>query len=260
VAAGSQGRFRLEPWSPGRYRVEFTASAELADKLERARELLSHALPSGDLAALIERAVDQLLEHETRRRYGSNQRGGRKRRPLTPGSRHVPVEVARQVWERDGGQCTFIDDEGRRCGARLFLTLEHRQPFALGGPATVDNLCLLCKSHNQHTAREVFGEEHITKKRVEREASGGKLLEKERPCEASGGKFLEKERPCEASGGKLLEKKRTEGEVYARVLCGLRNLGFRAKEAEAALGKLKSPGAPAIEEQLVREALSLLTP
>src|SRR5690606_19785762 len=139
AATGAQGRFRLEPLSPGRYRVEFTASAELAEKLQRARELLSHALPSGDMAALIERAVDQMLAHESRRRLGS-QRPPSKKRPLAHRSRHVPVEVARQVWERDGWQCTFVDEHGRRCSARRFLTLEHRQPFALGGPATPDNL------------------------------------------------------------------------------------------------------------------------
>jgi hypothetical protein len=166
---------------------------------------------------------------------------------LAPGSRHVPVEIARQVWERDGSQCTFVDERGRRCSARRFLTLEHRQPFALGGPATVDNICLLCKSHNGHTAREVFGEEHIAKKRAEREAIAAEHS-RAQPAE------LRPTRPRNAGH----PNKRTEPEVYARVFCGLQGLGFRAKEAEAALGKLKTRGAEATEELLLREALSLL--
>jgi len=163
------GRSKLEPLSASSYRIEFTASAELYAKLERARELLSHTVPRGELAMVIERALDALVEGEMRRRVGAGQQ--QKRRPLKPGSRHVPREVARIVWERDGGQCTFVDAEGRRCSERCYLTLEHRHPWSLGGPPTADNICLLCAAHNAHTARKVFGEEFLEKKRSERVSS-----------------------------------------------------------------------------------------
>ena len=45
---------------PPRWGVQFSAGAEFAEKLERARELLSHALPGGELAAIFERALDAL--------------------------------------------------------------------------------------------------------------------------------------------------------------------------------------------------------
>ena len=77
------------------------------------------------------------------------------------GSRYVARAVARAVWERDAAQCTFVDAEGRRCGERRFLTLEHREPHALGGAATVENLCLYCKSHNLHQGRALFGRGHV---------------------------------------------------------------------------------------------------
>src|SRR5688572_28322118 len=54
-------RARVEPLSQARYRVEFTASVELREKLEFCRDLMSHANPTGDLAAVVERAVDLLL-------------------------------------------------------------------------------------------------------------------------------------------------------------------------------------------------------
>jgi 5-methylcytosine-specific restriction endonuclease McrA len=139
--------------------VEFTARAELRDKVERARELLSHALPSGDLGELFERALDALIEQQTRERLGAGR--PRKARKPKEGSRHVPVEIVRAVWERDHGQCTYVDAEGRRCSERRFVTLEHRHPFALGGPPTLDNVCLLCARHNAESARAVFGEQHI---------------------------------------------------------------------------------------------------
>ena len=108
--AGTQTRTKIVPLSTLSYRVEFTASAELFAKLERASELVSHAVPSGELPTLIERALDALIEREMRRRFGTGK--PREQRSLKPRSRHVPREVARLVWERDGGQCSFVDAEG----------------------------------------------------------------------------------------------------------------------------------------------------
>jgi HNH endonuclease len=155
---------RVEPRSASSFAVQFTASTELRDKIERARELLSHALGTNELAPLFERALDALIERETKRRFGAGK--PRKRRALRLGSRHIPVELALAVWERDGNQCTHVDAQGRRCSARRFLTIEHRDPYARGGPPTLDNLCLLCKAHNLASARKVFGEPFIERKRV----------------------------------------------------------------------------------------------
>jgi hypothetical protein len=100
----------VQPLSAERYRVEFTASAALRAKIEQPRDLASHALPNRDVALLFERALDALIDRELKRRLGTGQpRRGVK---LRPGSRHVPLAVARQVWERDGGQCTFVDAAG----------------------------------------------------------------------------------------------------------------------------------------------------
>ena len=163
--AREPSRPRVEPLSAASFRVEFTASAELRQKLELAQNLLSHAVPTGDLASLVERALDELLAAELKRRMGAGK--PRARRSLGEGSRHVPVDVSRAVWERDGFQCAFVDEHGHRCSEKRYLTLEHKQPFARGGPPTVDNLALLCKAHNAHRAREVFGEAHIARKQAE---------------------------------------------------------------------------------------------
>src|SRR6187551_4055036 len=171
-ASGDEFRGRTEPLSASRYRVEFTASGEFCEKLERARELLSHSLPSGDLATLLERALDELIAREVRRREGAGK--PRKQRELKAGSRHVPVEVARAVRERDGFRCAFVDAEGRRCSERRFLTLEHRIPFAFGGLPTVENLCLHCASHNAYTAREAFGQALLERKRAQRKRAKAK--------------------------------------------------------------------------------------
>jgi hypothetical protein len=238
--AGEGARARLEPLSPTRLRVEFTARAELYEKLEKARELLSHALPSGDLGELVERAVDALIERETRKRFGpraaSEAGKGRKARELKLGARHVPVETKRAVWERDNAQCTFVDGEGRRCPERRFLTLEHRTPFALGGPPTLENLCLLCNAHNLENARQVFGEPHIEAKIRAKMRAAGAGARQMRPAEPQ---------PLETP---------------AKVLSSLTSLGFARKEASAAVGQAlaSEPGLDA--EHLLRRCLLLLIP
>lgn len=46
------------------------------------------------------------------------------------------------------------------------MTLEHREPHALGGETSVENLCLLCRSHNVHAGRRLFGERRCCGSRV----------------------------------------------------------------------------------------------
>jgi hypothetical protein len=64
----------VEPLSPRRYRIQFTADADLKEKLERARDLLRHALPSGDFAPILARALDLLLDELLRARFGARSR------------------------------------------------------------------------------------------------------------------------------------------------------------------------------------------
>jgi hypothetical protein len=69
----------------------------------------------------------------------------------------VPSVVKRAVWKRDGGQCAFVSVDGRRCTAREFLQFHHVQAYAKQGPATVDNISLRCRPHNQYEAELIFG-------------------------------------------------------------------------------------------------------
>jgi hypothetical protein len=70
----------------------------------------------------------------------------------------------REVFARDAGQCTFISLEGRRCSAREFLEVHHHEPFARGGKATVDNLRLSCRAHNQYLAELDYGRGYMREK------------------------------------------------------------------------------------------------
>jgi hypothetical protein len=77
-------------------------------------------------------------------------------RPALP-SRTVPRDVKREVWRRDAGRCAFVAPTGRRCSESTFLEFHHIQPYAKQGPATVANISLRCRRHNQYEAELVFG-------------------------------------------------------------------------------------------------------
>jgi 5-methylcytosine-specific restriction endonuclease McrA len=71
---------------------------------------------------------------------------------------HVPVEVMRAVWKRDAGRCQWKIDGGGICGSTYRVELDHIVPVAKGGPTTVENCRLLCKSHQLVAARREFGD------------------------------------------------------------------------------------------------------
>jgi hypothetical protein len=68
----------VEPLAPSRYKVQFTASAQLKDKLERLQALLRSEVPDGDLGALIERAVTEKLERLEARRFAKTRARARR--------------------------------------------------------------------------------------------------------------------------------------------------------------------------------------
>jgi hypothetical protein len=293
------------PLSPGRYKVEFTAGQALHDKLAQLKDLLRHQVPDGDLAVLVERAVDLLIEQNMKRRFAQIRAPKRSAMPRTaqpntlnarssrqhavnartqqprransstaepshpaqphtatphattphtassraaepnsatphatephtassraaephaarsrttdphttasgaahlggtrPGlgrgterarmvessvapsgrarsSRYIPRAVIRAVHERDGGRCTFVSLEGKRCSEQGFLELHHHEPHARGGEATVDNLRLVCRAHNALFAERDFGRAPMRSKRTQtRDCVGGLVLER----------------------------------------------------------------------------------
>jgi hypothetical protein len=145
-------RAAVAPLTPDQYRVTFTARAETCEKLKRVQDLLRHQIPDGSPADIFDRALSALLEDLTRKKLGSP-RGPRPSQGSALGSRHVPAEVKRAVWLRDGGRCAFVARDGRRSAERGFLEFHHLKPYAAGGEATTGNIALRCGPHNRHEAR-----------------------------------------------------------------------------------------------------------
>jgi hypothetical protein len=149
----------IAPLAPGRFKIQFTASADLRDKLERLEALLCSSQEDASIAAVIEAAVSEKLQRLEAKRFGLAVRPRKTvgESDTSPHSRHIPAAVRRSVWKRDQGRCGFVDCAGRRCAARKGLQFHHRHPFGMGGDHAVANLALRCVLHNQHIAEKDYG-------------------------------------------------------------------------------------------------------
>ena len=145
----------IAPLAPERYRIQFTMSGEMHDRLQRAQDLLRHVVPNGDPAAIFDRALTMLVRELERTKVVATDRP-KAARSDAPLSRRVPANVRREVWKRDGGRCAFVGTSGR-CTERGFLQYHHVVPYAAGGPTTSENLELRCASHNRYEAELWFG-------------------------------------------------------------------------------------------------------
>ena len=187
-------KVRLEPLSVDRYGLHFTIDAEALEELEKVRALARHRLPDGKLSELFKLAMRTLRLDLEKQRFsvGKKRRTRKPAAPLAPSAggeagavpaetavaeemvahppaevpkeptpRRPSAEVAREVYERDEGQCTFIAPDGRRCGAREFVEYDHIEPHAWGGEPTAANLRLRCRAHNQLYARQCYGDHHM---------------------------------------------------------------------------------------------------
>ncbi len=158
----------VKPLSAARYKVTFTATAELHDKLERLQALVRSSGDSGDLASVIEAAVTEKLEKLEAKRYGTTKspRKSLEETDTSPSSRNIPAPVRRAVYARDLGRCTYLNPAGRRCTETKKLEFHHVQPFGRGGDHRPENICLLCRAHNALFAERDYGKKVMNRFRT----------------------------------------------------------------------------------------------
>lgn len=77
-------------------------------------------------------------------------------RPSTV-SRRPPISVhlKRKLFVEAQGCCQYQSPDGARCRSQFQLQRDHITPVAWGGAASVENLRLLCRTHNLLAAREL---------------------------------------------------------------------------------------------------------
>ena len=228
---------RVTPIAPGRYELVAVIDQQAHDQLMGSKDLLGHAVPSGALVEVLQRAIALQHEHLLKRRCGAADRprtsaNGLATRPAA-NPRRVPRAVKRAVWKRDGRQCAYVSPEGQRCEERKKLELDHVVPVTRGGQPTVENLRVLCSAHNRHAANCELGEEQMQAKR--------EVAKRRRAAER-----FHKQADRERVAKRIAEIERQREEVGQ----ALRNKGLRGAELERALGCCATrPEAP-IQERI----------
>jgi hypothetical protein len=165
--AARHPRARVAPLSPEAFAVQFTRSREADERFRYLQDLLGHQVSRADIAEVYDRAVRELIKKMERVRFGACERPRASGASSSNAPRHVSAHLKRAVWQRDSGRCTYTSESGRRCEVTGDVEFDHKTEVARGGEASVDNLQLRCRGHNQHTAEQTYGAGFMKRKREE---------------------------------------------------------------------------------------------
>lgn len=170
-----------KPLSPNRFALDFTISSESHDRMRYFQSLVGVS----NLGSTFERLLEISIPRVEKQKFGAATRP-RKRDKRSPNPRYIPMDVRRAVWMRDEGRCTFESDAGRRCTVSGRVEFDHVIPVARGGLASVENLRLLCRAHNQYEAERLMGADFMERKRESNEKDVVAALRslRARPAEA----------------------------------------------------------------------------
>jgi hypothetical protein len=210
----------------------------LRDKLELARDMMSHANPNRDLGPVVERAIDLLIAELEKKRFGKTDRPRRANagRRAKPG--RVTNSTRRDIAARDGERCAYVSPDGHRCESRGFLQIDHRVPRGQGGGDDPDNTRLYCHAHNQLWAEQAYGREYVERCREFRQRNCAPASKPEMPRSYS-----------------------STAEIFEKARVALSKMGFRRAQARRAVAQVAKSyetrqDTPAIEPVL-REALQV---
>ena len=249
---------KVAPLSRQRFLLQAPIPERAHDKLRYIQALLGHAVPSGDLAEVLERSFDAHIAQLEKQKIGATSRARGQRAAEDP--RRIPTAVKRAVWERDGGQCGFVGEDGHRCGSSVRLEFDHVDPVARGGEATIEGIRLRCRAHNQYEAECVFGAGFMASKR-----EAARLAAAEARARTAAARAAAAEEHARAAAEKR-EKAAAEAQAAAAeqdpehsVVPWLRQLGIEATEARGAAALCEHMTDAPIEER-VKAALRHLRP
>lgn len=154
---------------------QFTVDRATHELFLRAQELLSGDVAPGDVAAVFAQALATLVRQREKSRHGLHT-ATRAAVAVPPRGRHIPAAMRAEVHARDGGRCAFVTDDGKRCECRRDLEYDHVIPVSRGGRTCVDNLRLLCRTHNQYEADRLLGRDFMETMRRHRPLVNHELL------------------------------------------------------------------------------------
>ena len=169
------GPEKIKPLTESHTELRLIVNEETLKKFEKLRDLLAHQNPEGSYGKLLdliaEMALDQVDPARKEARIQSRKVDTKKlvATPVDSDKSKSPAlaisaSVRRQVYLRDGGQCTYQDPKtGRTCGSTFKLEMDHIVPKALGGTSESQQLQLRCRNHNLWEAVSKLGKETMSR-------------------------------------------------------------------------------------------------
>jgi hypothetical protein len=126
--------------SEDKIKVAVVLSDETIKVLDKLKALLGKDLSMDELLQFMAMKTIKSVEKDKFKQVGKP----RESLPPAKVKRIIPASIKREVYKRDQ-KCT-------NCGSTHRLNYDHRHPYALGGPTSVENLRLLCFQCNQRAS------------------------------------------------------------------------------------------------------------
>ncbi len=147
-------------------RIEMTLSKEQFALLERAKALLSHSVPSGDLVQFISHVCEKIIAQKTRHPSDSKSKLAekidstisiKKAVPSKTSTATVAVKTKAELLQSQK-VCQYKDPiTHHKCESLWQLQIDHIQPRWAGGSNEKSNLQILCANHNLDKYRKQAG-------------------------------------------------------------------------------------------------------
>ena len=154
---GKKRRATKKPINKDETRMSFDISNDTLDLFARAKELLTKKEKKSE-DEVLNRLVQDWLNRNDPVRKAARAAAKKKAEPcaskvdVTPQApfQRIPLtaEQKHAVNHRDGGQCTIIGDDGKRCDHTKWIDIHHVVPVSKGGTNDPSNLRTLCWFHH----------------------------------------------------------------------------------------------------------------
>lgn len=121
--------------------------------LEKAKNLLGHALPEQSWGAFLKYLAEKEIEKRTKlsKKQSSAELEKTERKNNSPKTRKaISLRTRKTIFSKQAC-CQYQDPStGLKCGSQKFLQIDHIQPVWAGGGNDLSNLRVLCSQHNRY--------------------------------------------------------------------------------------------------------------
>ena len=209
----------LEPLSPGRYRLQLMLTTDQKHKLDEARDLMSHANPTGDLATVLERALDELISRLEKRRFGRTDHPTAKlRSPHTHTASHDQNETTAMAH----GRATSEETSQRRATSSDTANEETSGDETTHEEAAREKATSAETSSAETSSRETSSRETSSRETSSREVTGAEISS------------------AETSSAEISSRETSSAETSSRETSSRETTGKKATSREISSGEISS--------------------